>query len=247
MGLLLGSNDKNEGCADYISIHHNLLAHNNQMNPNINGNQFIEVINNIIYNYGEWPALISSSESFTEKQNTKVDFISNFFKKGINSRNDFGIDVANPHNLQMFLKDNFSALRTTLKQNEWDIVKGAPDLNSKDKYCLGQAFSVNFKPYPLFIDPLLLIVGAQPRDSVDKRIVFDVKNKTGKLINDPKDVGGWPVLSSAIAPDDDDHDGMPNQWELINGLNPNNNSDSKLNFSKSDFTNLEVYLNSFYK
>lgn len=52
-----------------------------------------------------------------------------------------------------------------------------------------------------------------------------------------------PILNSTAAPKDTDGDGMPDDYETKNGLNPNDPSDGALR-SKSGFTNLEVYLNS---
>ncbi|MBQ4294217.1 MAG: pectate lyase, partial [Prevotella sp.] len=46
---------------------------------------------------------------------------------------------------------------------------------------------------------------------------------------------------------DSDKDGMPDAWELANGLNPNNASDAALftiDTEKQWYSNLEVYLNS---
>ena len=59
------------------------------------------------------------------------------------------------------------------------------------------------------------------RDAVDNRLVNDVINGTGHIINDETDVGGWPTLNSTTPPVDTDHDGMPDAWETARGLNPN--------------------------
>ncbi|WP_197526775.1 hypothetical protein [Pirellulimonas nuda] len=65
--------------------------------------------------------------------------------------------------------------------------------------------------------------------------------RTG-IIDSQSDVGGWPELTSADAPRDTDHDGMPDQWESSNGLNPNDASDR--NQTAADgYTMLETYLN----
>jgi hypothetical protein len=46
---------------------------------------------------------------------------------------------------------------------------------------------------------------------------------------------------------DKDKDGMPDEWEKKNGLNPNDASDAaRFTLSKS-YTNLEVYINSIIK
>jgi len=37
--------------------------------------------------------------------------------------------------------------------------------------------------------------GARPRDTADERIVNDVRNGTGRIIDDPSEVGGWPELN----------------------------------------------------
>ena len=65
------------------------------------------------------------------------------------------------------------------------------------------------------------------------------------MIDQPKDVGGWPEYKTTAAPADTDGDGMPNEWEKKNGLNPNDASDGiTTTLSEDGYTNLEVYLNS---
>jgi len=75
--------------------------------------------------------------------------------------------------------------------------------------------------------------------------VNDVIKNTGKLPLTMADIPGeaFPVLNSVPAPDDDDHDGMPNAWELAHGLNPDDDSDRNL-LATDGYTMLEKYLNS---
>ena len=74
-------------------------------------------------------------------------------------------------------------------------------------------------------------------------------NKPG-FINSPKDTGDspWPELSitGLSAPVDSDGDGIPDEWEIKNGLDPNNPVDgnTKTKDPNGQYTNLEVYLNS---
>ena len=82
------------------------------------------------------------------------------------------------------------------------------------------------------------------RDSVDTRVVNDVINGTGQIIDTQGQVGGWPTLNSAAAPTDTDQDGMPDSWETANELNLNNASDRNGYDLDAEYTNLEVYLNS---
>jgi hypothetical protein len=46
------------------------------------------------------------------------------------------------------------------------------------------------------------------------------------------------------APRDEDHDGMPDAWELTQGLDVGNPSDGPLDHDGDGNTNLEEYLNS---
>ena len=68
---------------------------------------------------------------------------------------------------------------------------------------------------------------------------------TNGLIDTQADVEGWSeYASTTTAQQDSDKDGIPDEWETANGLNPNDSSDgNKYNLSK-EYTNLEVYLNS---
>ncbi len=101
------------------------------------------------------------------------------------------------------------------------------------------------------------------RDTVDARIVDETRNgyatyegltykqnnpvpdksKNCGIIDSQTDVGGWPELKSTTAPTDTDHDGMPDDWEIMKGLNPNNAADRN-NVAADGYTMLEKYLNS---
>src|SRR5678816_1521325 len=80
------------------------------------------------------------------------------------------------------------------------------------------------------------------RDPVDTRLVNDVANRTGRIIDDQSEVGGWPMLKSAPPPIDADHDGMPDAWETAKGLNPKNPADGVADRDGDGYTNVEEYL-----
>jgi hypothetical protein len=93
------------------------------------------------------------------------------------------------------------------------------------------------------------------RDSVDERVIREIRTGTatcgetygggGKgLIDSQTAVGGWPELFSMPAPEDTDHDGMPDAWEIKHGLNPNDSADGAQDAGGDGYTNLEEYLNS---
>ena len=92
-------------------------------------------------------------------------------------------------------------------------------------------------------------------DAVDIRILNETatgtvtftdggNGSTNGLIDTQGAVGGWPLLKSNEAPDDSDEDGMPDDWETANALNPNDPSDVQLTTVDGLYPNVEVYLNS---
>ena len=99
------------------------------------------------------------------------------------------------------------------------------------------------------------------RDSFDELMVSDTRNGkatyTGSGLskgfvnsqddNKPSDAdaswSAWPTLASKEAPKDTDGDGMPDEWELANALDPTNPKDGKT-IGADGYSNLENYLNS---
>jgi len=79
---------------------------------------------------------------------------------------------------------------------------------------------------------------------VDRRIVEDVLNGTGRIIKSQTEVGGWPDLHSAPAPRDSDRDGMPDAWGQQRSVNPNDAADDVQDRDGDGYTNVEDYLNS---
>lgn len=113
-------------------------------------------------------------------------------------------------------------------------------------------------------EKVLQYVGASlSRDWVDTLMVYDARygkaSRTGKgnsgqpgIINTPSDNkpadagadwSAWPELKSTACPTDTDRDGMPDEWEKAQGLNPNDAADRN-NTNAEGYTMLEVYMNS---
>jgi len=57
------------------------------------------------------------------------------------------------------------------------------------------------------------------------------------------DVGGWPVLAKGLGMADKDLDGMPDNWEIKYGFDPENSQDGSMDFDNDGYTNIEEYLN----
>ena len=65
------------------------------------------------------------------------------------------------------------------------------------------------------------------------------------IVNDPREVGGYPnhSFSPEDVPADTDHDGMPDAWERQYELNPAKAGDGSLDTDGDGYTNVEEYLN----
>ena len=100
------------------------------------------------------------------------------------------------------------------------------------------------------------------RDAIDTRLVTECRTSSHTFIGGteskpgiidkvddlyPEDAGSdwspWPELKSETAPIDTDADGMPDEWETQNGLDPKNPEDRNTR-NEEGYTMLEVYLNS---
>lgn len=83
------------------------------------------------------------------------------------------------------------------------------------------------------------------RDSHDRRIIAQLTSlgKEGSLIDSEQDVGGIGTVSGGSVPADTDGDGMPDEWETANGLDPDKN-DAGGDADGNGYTNIEDYINS---
>ncbi|MDR3651842.1 MAG: T9SS type A sorting domain-containing protein [Paludibacter sp.] len=97
---------------------------------------------------------------------------------------------------------------------------------------------------------ILANVGTINRDSVERRVIREVKNGTATfkaslgswgIIDKSYNAEGYRPYANAVAPTDTDNDGMPDDWEIANGLDPNN-PDDRNQKTPEGYTALEVYL-----
>ena len=234
MGMLFG--DKNKS----ITIHRNLLAHNNQRNPRLNPEVKgrFQVNNNVIYNWGQIAGEMTDD--------AEVNLTGNFYKSGPSSRPERGVAVDGK--VKIYPKDNLSPIRPDATQPEDAIIKPWEEKMDRRKFAVSAPFSapsLTTLSATEIYEAVLTNVGAtRPKlDSVDQRILSDVKNGTGKIINHPSEVGGWPKLATGKPAADRDNDGMPDAWEKAQGLNPEDDSDRHAT-GKSGYTRLEEYLHS---
>lgn len=245
-GLLVGDG------SNHVSIHHCLLAHNGFRNPLFSLGGTHDFVNNVVYDWGTLPA-----EIYDLHANSFLNFIGNDFLPGPSSVTDRFEILVNPtkeagsHQPKIFVSGNRSPHRSDPAADEWSLVGfGWHDQNLAPESMRSES---RFETPPItatkvdhaFEDVLAQAGASLPRrDAVDKRVVVEVKNKTGRIIDSPDEVGGYPKLAAGSPSADSDHDGMPDDWEQQSKLNPGDPVDAAEDRDGDGYTNIEEYLHS---
>lgn len=251
----------------HLSAHHNLFAHCNNRNPRFNGTrlgaaqEFADFRNNVIYNWG--------GNNVYGGEAGHYNIINNYYKYGPSTNKNVRYRIVNPSKTETipfgkwYVDGNYVDDAKDVTKNNWlgiHMGNGGTEADKKE--------AVMDKPFPAETIPMqsaleayeavLKFVGASfKRDTLDERIIQNVKNRTGGFIDVQGGfphgtayeltINAWPSLQSLPAPADTDKDGMPDDWEKKNGLNPEDPSDaSSYKLSKS-YTNIEVFINSIAK
>ena len=251
IGVYASDENKDQPGAYNISFHHNLMVHDGERNPYIEASGVIDVVNNVAYNaFGTF----SHVDMVDQLAPDLVNYIGNYYKPGPNTVVKYGIRAINPGKpgAAIFVQGNLGP------QRESDSL---PDINIVNPDSRQFVVSTPFAAAPITstnatqaYDQVLEGAGANEglncdgsfflrRDAIDGRIVDDVRNGTGKIIDDPSQVGGWLTIAPASPCVDSDHDGMPDAWELQYGFNPNDPSDGPKDANGDGYTNLEEFLN----
>ncbi len=238
MGLLIGS----EGATD-ISVHHTLFAHNRHRNPKTKIAGLLDVVNNVVYNSGFGSGWNSPTYLHGGRGRLLANYVGNTFKPGPDTA---GADwfIGTREDVELFAAGNAVPKEVVhITDGRGRLVNGrhpaagVTTLTAGDAYArvLGEAgasFAVDCEG------------NLHPRrDAVDERIVSDVRHGTGRIIDDPSQVGGWPELSAGEPCADGDHDGMPDAFERRFGLNPADPADANGDADGNGYTNVEEYLN----
>jgi hypothetical protein len=257
------------------SFHHNLFAHTRGRNPRFDGSRNLppgtagqengDFRNNVIYNW------LAYSTNGGEGGNYNI--VNNYYKYGpsTNTGSSGGVPVRsmimNPSRFtstptlpypKVFMSGNHVDGYPTVTNRNWlgVVMAGGTRADTTQSKVL-TPFNIMPMPTHSAVDAYEAVLRnagcvLPARDTLDQRIVRNVRNRTGRVI----DVQGsypartpftisqsaWPVLTCGPAPADTDHDGMPDAWESANGLNSNDPADRSVR-AANGYTMLENYLN----
>ncbi len=241
------------------SYHHNLYAHNRGRNPRPGNYRdmsidpdglYFDFRNNVVYNWsGGHPGYNADKTTIS-----RYNFVGNVFIRGIESSGDKAFKEDAKYAYAYWAGNAHGAAYSSISvpADQWSLV-------TFNGFNTAEIAAYKARSYEIPMEPVTTTSAAQAlqdvladagvsfpvRDAVDQRIVSDVINRTGHSIENTDDLATpWPTLYSLAAPADGDHDGMPDAWELANGLDPANAADRNYYTLHAEYTNLEVYLNS---
>ena len=252
-----------------LTFHHNLYEHNGSRNPRLGDRIKLDFVNNVIYNWGMRAGYSGGNSASEDAKDNPGGVFTNYLNYLYNYL------VAGPSSTTPNTAFASGATNTVIYQsgNRIDPNKNSVLDGTDTGWGMFNTFpyTVATSPYPLpavttnsaavAYQRVLAFGGAsQARDAVDLRLIGNVRNHTGLLVDavGPGDqatdyvtntingtnyifVRGWPTLDSAAAPADTDNDGIPDYWELAMNWNP---AVANSNHTNSDgYTDLEWYLN----
>ena len=234
------------------TFYRNLYSHHDMRNPGAGSNQTtpsikgqLDFVNNVVYGWGtrSGEAIGGSAGGVVE-----INYVNNYVIANNDSRNANSVwDEVKTEGILTYqsgnkLDNNINGVRDGV-DNGWSMF---PNFTSAQR----RSSRWNFPQVPTVsaeqaYDDVLNQAGASlARDAIDARVVQQVRNNTGRIIDSQDEVGGLAALYSDAAPTDSDSDGMPDTWEQQHNLNPFNASDRNGYVLDSMYTNLEMYLNS---
>lgn len=241
---------------------------------------FIEYINNVNYNWGSTEGAYGGDVNTGSLRSHTSNFVGNYYKPGpatSSTKRFFTNYIVNGANLpKWYFTGNFMADNSVMTTDNWNgfstkwsgtagtslptktqlfsetLLLPPQDITYNAAWIGYEKYKINIESAESAYQSVLAKVGTINRDSVERRIIREVKTGTatfsaslGKLgiIDKSFNAEGYLDYPAAIAPIDSDNDGMADDWELANGLNPSDSSDRNLT-TVDGYTALEVYLNS---
>ena len=254
---------------EVATFHHNLLTHNEGRNWSLAGGLDaagfyqgrIDIFNNVVYNWGS---------RATDGGAHEVNFVNNYYKPGAGTDFFYALNAQYdgfPGTQQYYFAGNVMPGHFDLSNES--AGREATPANGSVPTAYSPWVTNAFFPSYATIDEVtnaykkvLSDVGCnQPLvDDHDIRVIRETIDGTytytgtgpygGRpgMPNTTDDVGGWENYGTAVRPVgwDTDHDGLPDWWEIIKGLNTNSVagdfSDANVDLVGDEYTELDRYL-----
>lgn len=223
------------------TYYRNLFAHHDSRSPRLDRVlQNTDFRNNVVYNWGVTNSAYGGEPTSPHNKvinPSKVNYSNNYYKYGPSTVSgkryriyDFAkmakeIDGVT-YKSKFYMTDNYVVGSSTVTNNNWsnDGTNSAADQVEKvdtpfslgdDVYPDLNITEGNILPGKDVMSNLLPDVGATlpKRDATDARVIADVKNQTGRIINNEEEVGGLSDIESSQRTFE-----IPSDWKAANGM-----------------------------
>ncbi|MBN2314266.1 MAG: hypothetical protein JXM79_10075 [Sedimentisphaerales bacterium] len=244
-------------CQGNTTLHHNIYSTSRNRHPTIGGGTgskgyayvVVDFRNCVNYNW----------QGPTNFGGMKLNVVNNYYKPG---------PCSDPQDLPMQMKDGdttkakgfmagnyFEGMLKRFNDDNYSAViytnSGSYMSTTRERWLSKEPFELeDFKPCTqnasdAFKTCLRYSGCSLTRDRVDERVIENIVKGKGKLLDSQDEVGGWDRYPEVHRPEgwDRDRDGMPDAWEKMHGLDPEDPNDRNGDADGDGYTNLEEYLN----
>lgn len=229
----------------------NLFAHHDSRSPRLDRElQKTDFSNNVIYNWGITNSAYGAEPySYNNKTQNKsiVNWVNNYYKYGPGTSTkirDRIFDVSNPEKVSPYSSFYFNG----------NYVADSAGVTENNKLGINNSAYADFLSEPVDMgkysyspreaedayEYVLANAGATlpKRDAVDARVINDVRNRTGRIINEASEVGGFIEGETA-----ERVFAIPSDWKEANGMGSAKETDIVPSGEFAGYTWIEAYVN----
>lgn len=245
------------------TYHHNLFAHHDSRNPRLDRNlKSTDMANNVIYNwgnnscYGGEPYSYNSWTRYSAPEYaSNVNIRNNYYKYGPSTKQSIRSKIFEvTHNGNTSYNGQMPKSNFYVSGNHVFGNGEATENNTANESYVQNQERANFVSSPIDMgeyeipqqsaeeayNNVLENAGATlpRRDSIDARIINDVKNGTGRIINSIEEVGGFSGITSEKRTFV-----VPSDWKAANGMGNKKETDIVTTGKWKGYTWIEAYVN----
>jgi pectate lyase len=262
----IGQANQPESPQAQVAFHHNLIINSASRNPAVSPFGLFDYRYNLVHNWSACTGSVNfgdANDHVPTHLPDNINFVGNIYLAGPDTQQDFtgagcwlGAFYDNSP-LQIYVRDNETPWcgGSACAANAWNLGWGRISPTHGDAYPAPESPFRKATPHPapaVTATPrasleatLTASAGATvpKRDSLDTRLLEELRQRTTGSVG--RRGAPFPTIATATAPladKDTDKDGMPDAWEVAQGLKPNDASDGP-KMARNGYTNLENYLN----